>query len=200
MVIDSETYKLGESNYINVECIKTQIVLAQTFNHNMRHVVGWKNRLNGKTKKTAPFTISRDGAVFKHFDSKYLSRFFGDLEMDTKSIVILLENDGWLTNNDNNEFITWVGDIYSDKTDVVEKKWRGHNYWAPFTQKQFDSAINLVKILCEEYYIPKTIPNHNTKMDLLGYKGVIYKSNIDKHYTDLNPTWDFNSFKNKLEN
>jgi hypothetical protein len=31
------------------------------------------------------------------------------------------------------------------------------------------------------------------------YKGVFYKSNIEKHYTDLNPTWEFEIFKTKIE-
>jgi hypothetical protein len=199
MVIDNETYKLTEDNYIQIECIKTQIVLGQTFNHDMKHVVGWKHRNNGKTKRTAAFTIDAAGLVYNHFDSKYLSRFFGDLEQDTRSIVILLENDGWVTKNDKNEFITWVGDIYRNQDEVVEKKWRGHQHWVPFTQEQFDSAIKLINLLCEEYYIPKTVMSHNTKTDLVGYNGVVYKSNIQKHYTDLNPTWKFGEFKNKLE-
>jgi hypothetical protein len=54
--------------------------------------------------------------------------------------------------------------------------------------------------LCDEFFIPKTIINHNTKIEgLAEYRGVIYKSNIEKHYTDLNPTWDCEEFKNKLE-
>lgn len=199
MVIDNKTYSLSQDNYIPVECIKTQIILGQTFNHDMKHVVGWKNRINGKTKKTASFTIDSNGKIYNHFDSKYLSNFFNNLEMDRKSIVILIENDGWLRNNDKNEFITWVGDIYKNTDEVVEKKWRGHKFWAPYNKKQFDSTLKLVQMLCDEYFIPKTVPNHNTKMDLLGYQGVLYKSNIDKHYTDLNPSWDFSEFKNKLE-
>lgn len=199
MVIDNVTYKLSEDNYIPIECIKTQIVLAHTFNHDMKHTVGWKHRNNGKTKKTAAFTIDAAGLVYNHFDSKFLSKFFGNLENDTKSIVILLENDGWLTKNDNNEFITWVGDIYRNQEEVVEKKWREQEFWAPYTQEQFDSAVELVSSLCDEFFIPKTVPNHNTKIDLIDYQGVIYKSNIDKHYSDLNPTWKFGDFKNKLE-
>ncbi len=74
-----------------------------------------------------------------------------------------------------------------------------HARESKFTQEQFDSAINLINLLCEEYYIPKTVMSHNTKTDLVGYNGVVYKSNIQKHYTDLNPTWKFGEFKNKLE-
>lgn len=200
MVINNVTHKLSEDNYIPVECIKSQIVLGQTFNHDMKHVAGWKNRYDGKNKKTAAFTIDAAGLVYNHFDSKYQSRFFGDLELDSKSIVILIENDGWLTNVENNKFITWVGDIYNSQQEPIEKRWRGYQFWAPYTQEQFDSALMLVNMLCEEYYIPKTVVSHNTKIETLeGYQGVIYKSNIEKYYTDLNPTWQFIDFKHKLE-
>ena len=39
----------------------------------------------------------------------------------------------------------------------------------------------------------------DTARRILSYKGVLYKSNIERHYTDLNPTWDFKTFKTKLE-
>lgn len=201
MDIDDKTHVLAQHNYIPVESIKTQIVLGHTLNHDMKHVIGWKNRFNGKYKKTAAFTIDAAGLVYKHFDPKYQSKYFGNLELDAKSIIILLENDGWLINDtEKNEFITWIGDIYNNSNAIVEKRWRGYKYWAPYTNEQFESAISLVKSLCEEFYIPKTVINHNTKIEgLFEYQGVIYKSNIEKHYTDLNPTWDCEEFKNKLE-
>lgn len=201
MIIDETKYVLSENNYIQVECIKTQIVIANSFNHDMRHVIGWKNRNNGKYKKTAAFTIDAAGLVYRHFDPKYMSKFFGALELDTKTIVIVLENDGWLLKDkEKNRFITWIGDIYNKSDEVVEKRWRGYNYWAPYTTEQFDSTIELVKELCDEFYIPITAIGHNTKIEsLFGYQGVIYKSNIEKHYTDLTPAWDCVEFKHKLE-
>ena len=48
--------------------------------------------------------------------------------------------------------------------------------------------------------IPKKIVSHNTKIDnLFDYTGVLYRSNLDKNYTDLNPSWVFDIFKEKLE-
>ena len=46
----NEDYVLNENNYVSIECIKTQIVLASTFNHDMKHVIGWQNRHNGNYK------------------------------------------------------------------------------------------------------------------------------------------------------
>jgi hypothetical protein len=197
----NEDYVLNENNYTPIECIKTQIVLGGTFNNDMKHVIGWENRHNGNYKKTAAFTIDAAGIVHKHFEPKFFSKYFGKLELDTKSIIILLENDGWLIKDEEkNQFITWIGDIYNKPNEVFEKRWRNYRYWAPYSQAQFDSALELVKNLCEEFYIPLEVIGHNTKVEALSeFQGVIYKSNIEKHYTDLNPSWDCAEFKNKLE-
>ena len=202
MIIDDKNFVLPNRNFVALETEKRQIVLGQTFIHDMRHFNGWLHRYNGDFKRTASFTISKNGAIHKHFDPKYCSRFFGVTELDTVSIVILLENDGWL-NKDliKNEFITWIGDIYSEPMKVVEKRWRGQQYWCPYTTKQVNSTLKLVKSLCKEFNIPNTVVSHNTKIDkLIDYKGVLYKSNLDKQFTDLNPSWDFELFKRKLEN
>lgn len=201
MIIDDITYALSIDNYIPIETIKKQIILAHSFNHDMRHYIGWKNRMNGEYKKTAAFSIDAAGLIYKHFDPIFHSKFFGDEEIDRQIIVILIENDGWLIKDvEKNLFITWIGDIYSGPPEIVEKRWRGYNYWCPYTKKQFESAIELVKHLCDEFFIPLTIIGHNTKIDnIMDFEGVLYKSNFEKHYTDLSPSWDCEEFKNKIE-
>jgi hypothetical protein len=201
MKIDKVTYELQSNNFVPVESMKKQIVIGHTFNHNMRHFTGWLHRYNGIYKKTAAFTIDAAGFVYQHFDPKYQSRYFNNLDQDKKSIIILIENDGWLQKDkENNEFITWIGDIYNQPNQIVEKRWRGYDHWTPYSKKQIESATELVCMLCEEFEIPTTSFNHNTKVDNLGdYKGVIYKSNLDRHYTDLSPAWPCEEFKNKIE-
>lgn len=200
-MVNETTYRLTEKNYIKKESEKTQIILGSTLNHNMRHVHGWSTRLNGNNKKTAAFSIDAAGVVYKHFDPKYYSEYFEDSIQNVKSIIILLDNDGYLEKvNENNEFITWLGDIYKDSEDIYQKKWRNYRYWSPYTEEQFNSSIELVKSLSEEFKIEMNVVGHNTKIDTLkSYEGVLYKSNFDKKYIDLNPSWDFVKFKNKLE-
>ena len=199
MEIDN-SYILSKNNYVNIESIKKQIVIGNTNNHNMKHYIGWVNRYNAKYKKTAAFTIDVDGIVFKHFEPRYQSEYFNDLEQNNKSIIILLENDGWLTKNvEKNSFLSWLGYIYKEQ-DIFEKKWRAHNYWAQYRKEQIDSAVNLVKDLCDEFYIPLTAMTHNVKMnDLENYSGILYKSNIEMCYTDLTPAFDFEYFINNIE-
>jgi N-acetylmuramoyl-L-alanine amidase len=193
-------YLLSNENYIEVESIKKQIIIGNTNNHDMKHYIGWVNRHNGKYKKTAAFTIDAAGVVYKHFDPKFQSEYFEELELNNKSIVILLENDGWLTKDiKKNVFLSWLGYIYKEQ-DVFEKRWRNHMYWAPYNEVQMQSAANLVKELCNEFYIPLTAMAHNTKVnDLDDYNGILYKSNLHIYYTDLTPAFDYEGFINNLE-
>jgi hypothetical protein len=39
--------------------VKKKIIIGDTFNHDMQHVISWTHRYNGEYKKTAPFTIGK---------------------------------------------------------------------------------------------------------------------------------------------
>jgi hypothetical protein len=202
MIIDNKKYKLPIGNYVPIECEKKQIIFGNTFNHNMKHFIGWLNRYNGNYRKTASFTIDFDGNVYKHFEPKYRSKYFKDNNLNDKSIVILLENDGWLIKNYNtDEYITLNGDIYRNKDLIVEKNWRNETYWCDYSDKQLESAIELVIMLCNKFRIPKIVTEHNTKIDgIKDFSGIFYKANIEKYFIDLNPSWKYELFKDKIEN
>lgn len=201
MKINDKSYILPETNFIRLETIKKCIVLGNTFSSDMKHFNGWITRHNGLYNKTAAFTIDINGVVYRHFDPIYMSTIMGNVENDKKSIVILLENRGWLVKNEENgEFIDWVGNIYNKPELVVEKKWRNYLYWEPYNQKQFNSTLKLVNQLCDEFSIPKYAIPHNIKLDDLDFNGVLYKSNFEKYFTDLSPAWNSETFKYKLEN
>jgi hypothetical protein len=201
MVIDSVTYKLPDNNYLRPEAIKKQIVLGHTGTWGMNHFTKWITRLNGRYQKTAAFTIDVAGTIFNHFDPIYSSNLIGKADIDKKSIIILLENEGWLAHDPEiNQFSNWVGHIYNNPEKVFEKRWRSYQFWAPYTEEQFESAIQLVNQLCDEFFIPKFVIPHNTKLEgLAEFEGVLYKSNIDKNNTDLNPAWNFEGFKTRVE-
>jgi hypothetical protein len=201
MIINSKKYTLSDKNFINCESIKKQIVIGHTSTNNMRHYTKWVNRLNGRYMQTAPYTIDLDGKIYQHFDPICSSNILKNIELDKKSIVILLENEGWLTKDfEKKQLINWYGDIYNRAESVVEKRWRGYMYWAPYTDNQLDSAAWLANKLCEEFYITKFAVPHNTKMENHeNFSGILYRGNLDKDYTDLSPAWNFEKFKIKLE-
>jgi hypothetical protein len=202
MIINKDTYKLGLTNYIHEETIKNKILIGNTFTTNMNHYVGWVTRYNGKYKKTANYTIKLDGTIYEHFNPKYYSNFTDDISFDKTIISIVLENEGWLIKdlNDENKYINNVGNIYNRVDDIIIRKWRSNKYWAPYSEKQLESTIKLINKLCIEFDIPLEVISHNTKINKVNnYKGVLYRSNLNNYFTDVNPSWDFTNFKDKLE-
>jgi len=165
----------------------------------MKHYAGWKTRNDGTYKFTTPYTIDKDGSIYQHYSPDYSGKVFGD-KMDETIIGISMVNLGYLKlDNEADGFITWLGDIYKgDK--VVEKRWRGHKFWEPYTDEQKESAIELVKYLCDRFTIGTNAISHNAKIpDPNTFSGVMYRSNFEKYYSDLSPAWDFDLIKEKLE-
>lgn len=194
-------YKLSTNNYIETETVKKRIVIGNSFSINMNHYIGWTKRMNGRYKRTANYTVKLDGTIHEHFSPKYYSNYLNDAKLDSSTISIVLENEGWLSKDliNENVYIDYVGNIYN-RGEVVEKRWRNFKYWAPYTNEQMESLVSLVKNLSIEYNIPLNIVSHNTGFkDANKYEGVLYRSNFEKYYTDISPTWDFEEFKNKLE-
>ena len=201
-MINEEKYKLTEKNYYKIETDKKRIVIGNSFSANMKHYVGWLTRYNGTYKKTSMYTISLNGDIYKHFDPIYHSNILGFQPFDETSISILMENEGWLIKdlNEENKYITYVGNIYNRADEVFVKKWRHNKYWAPYTQKQTDSLVYLINELCNQFNILKNVIPHNTKIhDGYSYEGILYKSNLNTYFTDVNPSFDFLYVKDKLE-
>ena len=195
------TFKLSEQNYIPIETQKKRIVIGNSFSVDMSHYIGWTIRLNGNFKRTANYTISLSGDVHEHFSPKYYSNYMNDIKLDENTISIVLENEGWLTKDlfDENKYINYIGHIYN-RDEVVEKRWRNFKYWVPYTNEQMESLSKLVKQLCNDFNIPLNVVSHNTGFkDANKYEGVLYRSNFEKYYTDISPTFDFEGFKNKIE-
>jgi hypothetical protein len=194
------SYLLDEKNYYTEKTDKEVIILGNSFNSGIKHVNGWKNRLGGNYTKTTTFTVDRKGVIYKHFEDDCYSDFIGSKFIDKKSITITLENIGWLDKDHiKDRYIDWVGNIYKRRVKVFEKRWRGYSYWEPYTTKQINSAIKLANYLCEKHDIPKKVVSHNTKVDgIESFSGVAYRSNFFKENTDLNPSFDFKKFKNKI--
>lgn len=202
LIINTKKYPLSETNYIQQEFLKSQIVIGNTFSNDMKHYIGWKTRLNGNTKKTAAFSIDISGRIYQHFDPKFYCEFIGNNDIDKQIIPILLENRGWLfKDNEKNEFIDWIGNIYNKEDKIFEKRWRNFNYWANYNDKQIKSLSLLVKDICNKFNIPLETISHNTKFEQVNnYRGILYKSNYNSNFTDVSPAFSIEYFKTKLNN
>lgn len=179
---------------------KFQIILADTKRDYKNYINSLKYRYNRKNPFLPHYVITKDGEIYNIIQPEKYSCFMEDETIDYNSIVIVLENNGYLKKNPLEEtYINWVGDIYKKK--VFEKKWRDCFFWEPYTNKQIEKLTTLIKMLCEKFNIPKKCIGHNVKDDgVKYYKGVVSKSNYDFLYKDVNPSFDFKLFKQMLEN
>lgn len=199
-MINFSSYTLTNKNYFSECHSKKYIIIGNTFNLGMNHFIGWKLRSNGSYKKVANYTIDIDGTIYQHFDPSKYSIFLPNSTHNKEIISILLSNRGWFDYNINQKkYVNCLGISHSGDN-LMEKRWRSHSYWDEYSEEQMKSLSNLVKELILKFNIPNQILTHNTYVkDIYKYEGISYKSNWIKDCTDLSPSFNFEIFKNKIE-
>lgn len=177
---------LGESKS------KRLIILCETRRDYKNYINSLKHRYNGNNPYLPNFVVTRSGEIIKIMDPNKYSNYMNKEGVDKNSIIICLENLGWLEKKPlEGLYLNWLGDIY--KKEVFEKKWRERMYWHPYNKKeQIDSLVYLLKMLCEEFKIPKECPETNVILSQPeNYRGVLSKSSFKFIYKDLNPSFNF---------
>jgi N-acetyl-anhydromuramyl-L-alanine amidase AmpD len=179
---------------------KTQIILCHTSREVEEYLASLKFRYNSKYDKIPNYVVTREGKVLQLLSDQGYGNFFDDHITNKLSIFVMLENLGWLEKKPlTNHYINWKGSIYNEQ--VYEKKWRDFYFWQPYTPQQIKMSAELCKHLTETLQIEKTCVGHNTKVDgIENFEGICSRSNYDSNYTDLNPSFNFETFIKFLEN
>ena len=179
---------------------KKQLILCHSAREVNEYLTSLKFRSNGRFDRIPHFVITRDGKVLQLLDPKSKTRYFNNDIMDKDSIVVCLENLGWLMKKPLSEhYLNWIGNIY--KQEVCEKKWREYSFWQPYTEEQLESTAKICGELCNEFSIPKRFVGHNTKVENIElFNGITTKSNYNTRFTDLSPAFDFQNFVKFLDN
>ena len=179
---------------------KTQIILCHTSREVEEYLASLNFRYNSKYDKIPNYVITREGKILQLLSDQGYGNFFDDHITNKLSIFVMLENLGWLEKKPlSNHYINWKGSIYNEQ--VYEKKWRDFYFWQPYTPQQIKMTAELCKHLIETLQIEKTCVGHNTKVDgIENFEGICSRSNYDSNYTDLNPSFNFETFIKFLEN
>jgi N-acetyl-anhydromuramyl-L-alanine amidase AmpD len=195
-MVDSIRY--GEFKPIGKQKKKSQIILLHSSRNIQSYLLSLKFRLNGKYGKIPNYVITKDGKILQLLKNEEYSSTFSNPNINKHSIIIVLENLGWLQKEPLKDYyVNWIGDIYKGK--VFEKKWRDYFFWDPYTEEQLVSTVILVKNLMKEMKIEPNVVGHNTKINgVEKYEGVVTRSNFNSDYTDLSPAFDFEDFLNKI--
>lgn len=179
---------------------KNQIILIHTGRDYSNYVNSLTHRLNGNYNKIPNYVITRNGEVIQLLKNIEYSNIFNSPNVNRNSIVISLENLGWLNKEPLKDYyINWIGDIYKGK--VYEKKWRDYFFWEPYTEIQTEKTIELCKSIVSDMLIKPRFIGHNTKITgIEKYEGIVSRSNYDSTYTDINPSFKFEYFLKQFEN
>ena len=194
-----EIIKYGEFKPVGKQKKKHQIILTHTSRNINDYLQSLKFRFNGGFKRIPNYIITREGKILQLLGNSEHSEYFKDPNINRNSIIISLENLGWLQKEPLTDYyINWIGDIYKGK--VFERKWREYFFWEPYTDKQLDSTALLCDKLFNELTIKRQIIEHNTKISgIEKYKGVVTKSNFDVKFTDVSPAFKLDELLKKIE-
>ena len=178
---------------------KYQIILTHTSRNINDYLQLLKYRNNGKYNRIPNYIITREGKILQLLGNEGHSYYFSNLNINRNSIIISLENLGWLHKEPlTDHYVNWIGDIY--KGNVFEKKWRDYYFWQPYTSIQVDSTSKLCNELFKDMSIKRQIVEHNTKITgIEKYCGVVTKSNFNTNFTDVSPAFNFEEFLKKIE-
>ena len=179
---------------------KKQIILCHTSREVGEYLSSLKFRYNGKFDRIPNYVITREGKILQLLSNTSHTNYFSKENVNRNSIIICLENLGWLEKKPlTNYYINWKGSIYNQQ--VYEKKWRDYFFWQPYTTSQIKSTADLCNQLTQTLRIENKCIGHNTKVDgIASYEGIISKSNFSSDFTDLNPSFNFETFRKLLEN
>ena len=189
-----DVIKYGDFKPAGKQKKKQQIILQHTSRNIEEYLLGLKYRFNGRYKKIPNYVISRDGKILQLLDNESHSKIFSEENVNRNSIIISLENLGWLEKEPlNNQYVNWIGDIY--KGDAYEKKWRDYFFWQPYTETQIEYTAKLCGKILNETGIPSEVVEHNTRINgVEKFRGITSKSNFDSVFTDLSPAFNFETF------
>lgn len=189
--------KYGTYESVGENHKKTKIILTHTSRNLDEYLISIKYRLPDIYRKVPNYIISRDGVILKLLEDYQYSNTLSDEALNKDSIIITLENLGWLEKIPlTNHYINWLGNIYNKP--AFEKKWRDYFYWEPYNNIQVENLKELCLEICKNNSIPFQSVGHNVKIKGVGeYSGIMCRANYDYQSTDLNPSFDFKIFNTK---
>ena len=191
--------KYGNFKPLGKQKKKNQIILTHTGRNVENYLDSLLYRCNGKFDRIPNYVIKKNGDILQLMDNIEHTNYFNEPNINRNGIIISLENLGWLEKQPlKNYYVNWIGDIY--KGIPFERKWRDYFFWDKYTSSQLESLAFLTKKIMNEMKITKEISGHNTKINGVEmFKGIVSRSNFDVNYTDVNPSFDFDKFRNILE-
>lgn len=192
-----------ESYFYRSRCAKEQIVLHYTVGY-LKGDIGLLTRENYHV--SVPFAIGRNGTIYSLFPSFYWSYHLGrgsvggNKKRSKATIGIEISNIGPLKRIDDNLVTTYNdADVYcavNEGEHFEENAFRGYEYYAAFTDKQYESLVVLLRYLTARYEMPRSFLEEGERFSALAsvtsFRGIVSHVNYrSSGKTDIGPAFDW---------
>ncbi|WP_394747005.1 N-acetylmuramoyl-L-alanine amidase [Spongiimicrobium salis] len=166
---------------------------------------------------SVPFIIARNGAILNLWSSAFWSYHLGpgasggNTAGSKRTIAIELSNIGYLKQIGNNLVSPYSNtDVYCTLDDTqfyttLDSPYRGHRFFATFTEKQYESLGILLRYLTAQYDIPKNFLDEDERYNvgspqkMTGFRGIVSHVNYrSSGKWDIGPAFDWNRLFNAV--
>lgn len=152
---------------------------------------------------SVPFVVARDGTIYNLFNSKYWSYHIGpgaiggNEAMSRHSVGVEISCIGPLVRK-GDQFFSIYGKPYcaaSQSQYFVREPFRGHEYYATFTDAQYRSLILLLRYITGKFSIPRQFlpaaQRFATTAAATGFHGIVTHANLRADKLDIGPAFDW---------
>lgn len=192
----------GTDSFFYPECVdKDQITLHYTVGYLPGDIA---NLSKADRHVSVPFVIGRNGHIYNLFPSQYWAYHLGrgavggNTHGSRRTIAIELSNIGPLQRI-GNHLHTSYGDHYchiEEKELYFQRSFRGFDYFASFTEAQYQSLNTLLRYLTQRYQIPRVLLDESLRYQCLEsipeFRGIATHVNYRASgKTDLGPAFEW---------
>ncbi|MBN1698187.1 MAG: N-acetylmuramoyl-L-alanine amidase [Spirochaetales bacterium] len=188
--------------YHSEETTKHQIVLHYTVGP-VSSALPWLTRQDYDV--SVAYMIARDGTVYELFDPKYWSNHLGipanyDDFCCKQTIAIEICNKGWLDRDGDilkNDLAPYNYCRISDSDYYYRhyEEFRGHYYYATYSQEQYKALRRLIPYLCMKFnirhkFLPKKrINDFLSENEMKNFRGILTHTNFRTGKQDVGPAF-----------
>jgi N-acetyl-anhydromuramyl-L-alanine amidase AmpD len=211
------TLQLSSNQFYPEHSGKSLIALHHTVGGGAGSTFRWWQHEDPRRIGTA-FIVDRDGTVFEVFPPTCWAYHLGvkDQEIERRSIGVEIASEGGLKEvyeGGDSHLYAFDGQKYlgrswelleSGRVVRLDEPWRGYRWFDAYEPAQVDAVCQLVVWLCDEFGIPKRLPEPK---DLVGsadlrrwltYAGVLHHAMLRRDKSDLHPGFAFERLRREL--
>ncbi len=176
----------------------------------------YQSWLSTPERVATAYLVDLDGRIYEVFDPAQWAAHLGipaahnrAFRLDKRSIGIEIVNWGGLKLGANGRLNSWPNNYrnryctIAETARYVRKSYRGLEYFAAFPEAQQEAVCRLTRQLCDQFGIPKQLPDP-AKRDLLdwsyfeNYRGIASHQNFNPEKTDIGPAFDWDRLRRAL--